>query len=281
MTVKKEIFESINLKEFNRKDPYDFQERNGIPFSDELIIRKAKIYKIMGPKDDRLQVMPIPEFMGINDEELDNLPIYPMFFKGEVITGEAIKKDPNSRSTPTKDDIQKADCVWCMCTRDFSVGYIFAGCNDYGSAKKDVAYKNSYDWNSIKNFLHQRQALPEDFDYKNLIVTSFTSSSISCYNRVSGDWILMNSSGSILTVQQKKIYMCVGSPPNPISSGPVGFSFISMTPDKMELSSPNIELNYTDLFLGKNNMSLGALLTQGPVIGRNGVSVVPVPTIHV
>jgi hypothetical protein len=279
--MKKDLFETLHFDEFQKKSAYDFYERSQNSFSDELVIRKARIYKIMGPEDDRLQVQPLPEFMKLNDDEWDNLPIYPMFFKGEVITGEAIKSDPKANGTPTKEDKEKADCVWLMCTRDFTVGYVLSRCNIFGSGKKDEKFKDSYNWKEVKSFLHQRQSLPDDFDYKNLIVNSFDKNHINCYNRTTGDWVLMNAAGSILTVQQKKIYMCVGSPPDPVESGPNGFSFLSMEPDRTVLHSANIEFNYNDLWLGKNSMCLGAVLTRGPVIGRNGVSVNPIPNIHV
>jgi hypothetical protein len=278
------IFEDLHLNEFNKRDPYDIIERIGNNFSDELVVRKAKIHKIMGPGDDRLQVQPLPEFMKIASEEMDNLPIYPMFFKGTVITGDATIEDKKPLKSNTEGEI-KAEFVWCICTRDFSVGYVLGKMNVFGSGVKDEKYKDSYSWQNVKTFLAQRQALPKDFDYKNLIVTTFFATDrggmINCYNRKTGDWVLLNTTGAILTVQQEQIYMRVGSPPNPVSSGPVGFSMIRMTGDKIHMKAPNIELEATDLVLGHHALNLGATLTQGPIIGRNGVAVVPIPDIHV
>jgi hypothetical protein len=272
------LFENLHLGEFIGKDPYDLKERSGNSFSDELIIRKARIYKILGPGDDRIQVQPLPEFMKINEEEMENLPCYPMFRKGEVITGNSIKDSK-------KDDKETSEYVVCLCTRDFSVGYILGKPNVFGSGVKEEKFNDSYSWSDVRTFLAQRQALPEDFEYKNLMVTTFFATDkggmINCYNRKTGDWVLLNTTGSIITVQQKEIYMRVGSPPNPVSSGPVGFSMIKMTGDKIHFKAPNIEFDYNDLVLGHNGMVLGGLLTQGPVIGRNGVSVNPVSTIHV
>jgi hypothetical protein len=272
------IFEDLHLKELNNKDPYNFDERSIAAFSDELIIRKAKIYKIMGPGDDRLQVLPLPEFMGLSDEEKENLPIYPMFFKGQVITGDPVIDKSSTKETDP-------EFVWCMCTKDFSVGYILGRANNFGAEEKKTAYSKSYSWGDIQKFLSQRLALPDQFDYKNLIVNTFFASDkggmIDCYNRKTGDWVLLNTTGAILTVQQKKIMMRVGSPPNPTSSGPVGFSLLEMTGDKILMKSPNIELDATDLVLGKHALNLVGTLTQGPVIGRNGVPDLPMDSIHV
>jgi hypothetical protein len=272
------LFENLHLGEFLGKDPYDLKERSGNSFSDELVIRKAKIYKVLGPNDDRLQVQPMPEFMGINKEEMENLPCYPMFNKGEVITGDSIKD-------LKKDNKVKPEFVICLCTRDFSVGYVLGKPNIFGSGVKEEAFPDSYKWEDIRNFLVQRTACPEDFEYKNLMVTTFFATDkggmINCYNRKTGDWVLLNTTGSIITVQQKEIYMRVGSPPNPVSSGPVGFSSIKMTGDKIFIKAPNIEFDYNDLVLGHDGLVLGGLLTQGPVIGRNGVSITPISNIHV
>lgn len=268
-------FKDLIFDEFTSNNPYSTIERQGNTFSDELFIRKAKIYKILGPNDDRLQVQPLPEFMGIKDEELENLPIWPMFHKGTMITGDSIKDHSD----------ETAEFVWCLCTRDFSVGYILGKVNNFGSGIKEEKFPDSYSWKDVKTFLQQRQACPLDFDYKNLIVVTFFASDkgglINCYNRKTGDWVLLNTTGSVLTVQQKEIYMRVGSPPNPVSSGPVGFSMIRLTGDKIHMKSPNIELECNDLVLGHNSMNLVGTLTQGPIIGRNGVSGIPVPTIHV
>ena len=56
-------------------------------FLDELVFRKAKVYKINGiddnnehVKDDRIKVQVFPELAKIKDEDFDNLPEYPPFF---------------------------------------------------------------------------------------------------------------------------------------------------------------------------------------------------------
>jgi hypothetical protein len=276
---RKDLFEKLKSLEFSKPDPYDYENRLPNSFSDEFIIRKAKIYQIMGESDrgyndNRLQVQPLPEFFGLAEEELDNLPIYPMFNKGTMITGTSIKEDK-----------KKADYVMCICNRDFSIGYVLGLANDAGSGLKDEKFKDSYGYNNVKTFLAQRRVLPDNFDYKNLIVTTFFESDqggmINCYNRKTGDWVLLNSAGAILTVQQENIFMRVGSPANPPASGPVGFSMIHMTSDKILIKSPNVEIDANDLVLGKHNLTLCGTLTQGPIIGRNGVPSIPIDNIHV
>jgi hypothetical protein len=276
---RKELFDKLHFNEFKKPDPFDYENRLPNSFSDEFIIRKAKIYQIMGTEDrsyndNRLQVQPMPEFFGIIDEEMDNLPIFPMFTKGSMITGISYKEDK-----------EKAEYVTCLCNRDFSVGYILGLANDAGSGIREEKFGNSYGYNNIKTFLAQRQVLPKSFEYKDLVVITFFESDqggmLNCYNRKTGDWVLLNSAGSILTVQQENIFMRVGSPANPPTSGPVGFSMIHMTGDKILIKSPNVEIDANDLVLGKHSLYLCGTLTQGPIIGRNGVAAQPIDNIHV
>jgi len=201
---------------------------------------------------------------------MKNLPEYPMFFQGEVITGLSRKKDGDS-----------AEFVWVFCTPDFQVGYILGKANNFGDSTKK--YENSYGYSKVKEFLSARRAVPEDFDYAHIQVVKWIESDkggmIECYNYLTGDWILLNTSGTILTLQQKRMYLRVGTPPKP--ARPSAFSAITMTADKIHFKSPNIEFDAQDLVLGHHNLLLSGTLSAAPLIGKNGMISQGVSNIHV
>jgi len=254
------------------RDPIDVDQRTMAAFMDELRVCKAKIYKCLGPFDDRLQVLPL-SLQSIEPEEYKNLPRYPAFIKGQVITGRSIDEH----------DVDRADSVWILCTPDYQVGYVLGRCNNFGD-NTDQKWPYSYQFNSVKDFLYGRSAVPEDFDYKHFdvryMVMTADGGMIEMINHQTGDWVLFNTSGSIVTVQQKKVYLRTGSPPDPPESGPAAFSAITMTPDKIHMKSANIELDGKEVTLGHHNMELLGC-TGGVVLGKNGVSGVTVPNIHV
>jgi len=253
------------------KPASDSSLRNENSFSDELVFRKAKIYKCLGPKDDRLQVQILPELQGIPEDEMDNLPKYPPFQKGNVITG----KDHIN-------DGDKAEFVWCVCTPDLQVGYIMCKANIFSVSTEK--YPDSYSYSDIKAFCTARRALPNDFDYNHLDIVKWYNTdkggSLECYNYLTGDWILLNTSGSMIAVLQQQIYLRTGTPPSPQKSGPVSFSAIRLTPDKIHLKSINIELDAQDVILAHHGLYCGGILGVIPSVD-NGVPVMPVTKIHV
>jgi hypothetical protein len=254
------------------RDPIDVSQRRSVQFSDELKLSKAKIYKCLGPFDDRLQVLPIA-LVTIEPEEYKNLPRYPALIKGQVVTGRSIDEF----------DIDQADSVWIVSTPDFQLGYVVGRCNNFGD-NTDTKWPYSYQFNSVKDFLYGRSAVPEDFDYKHfdvrMMVMTSKGGSIEMINHQTGDWIMFNTSGSIITVQQKKVYMRVGSPPDPPESGPAAFSAITITTDKIHCKTPNFEIDAKDVILGHHNLELLGC-TGGAVMGKNGVSGMTVSSIHV
>jgi len=252
--------------------PMNMEQRNQKTYSDEFVIRKAEIYEVMGPKNDKLKVQILPEFYGIDEEEMKNLPEYPMFYQGEVITGLSRKVDGDM-----------AESVWVICTPDFQVGYILGKANNFGKLNKN--YENSYGYSKVKEYMAARQAVPEEFDYNHVEVIRWVESGqgglIECYNYLTGDYILLNSSGSIITLQQKRIFIRVGTPNDDKNSDPTAFSAITMTPDEVFIKTPNFVLDANDVTLGKHNLNLLGTLTSGVVIGRNGISAQSISNIHV
>jgi hypothetical protein len=249
--------------------PMKMNIRSNPSYSDEMVFRRAKIYKVLGPKDDRLQVQVLPELMGIEDSEMDDLPKYPPFIKGTVITGKS-----------HKDDGDKAEYVWVLCTPDLQMGYILGKANTFGDTAKK--YPDSYSWSDVKSFLRERRALPEDFDYKHLTVINWVISDkggfINCFNYLTGDYVLLNTSGTIFTMQQKRLYMRVGTPK--AGGGKTAFSAITMTTDKIHFKSPNIEFDAEDLVLAHNGLNGFGTASAGVLIGKNGISGNSVRNVH-
>ena len=252
-------------------NPLSMDKRNATNYSDEFVFRKAKIYDVCGPRDDRLQLQVMPELNGIDESEMEDLPKYPPFIKGEVITGRTHKDSGDS-----------ADYVWVLCTPDLQVGYVLGLANNFG--KSTERWNDSYSHRDVRAFLQQRQALPEDFDYAHIKVVWWNASdkggSIHLYNYMTGDWVLLNTSGSIITVQQKQIYMRVGTPPDPPESGPSAFSAITMTPDKITCKTTTFEIDAHTKIFGKHGAQLAAISGRAPS-NDNGVPVFPIPDIAV
>lgn len=245
--------------------------------TEEFVLRRAKVYRLCGDGvnnlDDRIQVQVLPNFIGIPKEEFDNLPKYPAFFKNTFTPYKTIEEDGE----------KECDIVWVICTKDCHIGYILGLCNDFGLFSEKT-FKNSYNWKEVKSYLEKRRALTGEFNYKDVVITFASQNAdgglVQGYDKRTGDWFVLNSTGAVITVQQKQIYMRVGSPANPASSGPVGFSSISMTPDKVLIKSPNFELDCQDVVLGKNGLTAGGLLGVVPCTGRNGVAVSAATNIH-
>lgn len=255
-----------------RNTPLNVKERSASQKSDELFLRKAKIYKCLGPEDDRLQVQVLPELQGIDESEMEDLPKYPPLIKGTVITGKNHVEDGDA-----------ADYVWCVCTPDLQVGYILGLSNIFGDP--NIKYKDSYSFWDVKSFLGQRRVLPEKFNYNRIqVVNWFTGDDggyIQCYDRSNGNWFLVNTSGTLITVQQKEIMMRCGSPPNPISAGPVAHSEIKMTPNNITITSPAVEFNSLDIKLGHSGMKVATTITEDVGIAANGIPFFANPAINV
>jgi hypothetical protein len=248
--------------------PLNMEKRALPTFSDEMVVRKAKIYKVCGPLDDRLQVQILPELQNIPTDEMDDLPKYPPFIKGNVVTGKSHKEDGD-----------KAEFVWVICTPDLQVGYVLGKANIFGDPTKK--YPESYSWKDVKTFLRERRALPSDFDYKHVIIRNWVASDkgglIEFYNYLTGDWGIINTSGSILTVQQKQIYIRVGTPG---AGARAAFSAITLTADRTHIKTPNFEVDADDSVLGHHNLNALGTVSSGVLIGKNGVSAQSISNIH-
>lgn len=231
---------------------------------DSLQLRKAKIVELMKDDDNRIRV----RVLGLNSnaEDKDNLPCFFPFFQGTYTPGD------------------EGDVIWVVCTRDCQQGY-YLGQMPIFTSNKSYISKTAYGYKQIKKFLQQRKACPKDFSYKNIVIDKCTMSKeggiVEGYNRKTGDWFLINSTGSIITVQQGRVYIRVGSPANPISSGPTGFSSIEMMTDQVEVKTPNFIVNADKVVLGHHGLNLAGMVTDSPCVGMNNVPVMKVDNISV
>lgn len=231
---------------------------------DAFQLRKAKIVEILGPNDDRIRVRVLGLNTGVEDK--DNLPCFFPFYQGTCIPGDV------------------DDTIWVVCTSDCQQGYYLGTASIFSLDKNNI--KNvSYSYNNLNKFLKERKICPDDFDYKNIVIDKCVMSEnggiIEGYNRKTGDWFLINSTGAMITVQQQCIYMRVGSPPDPITSGPVGFSSIEMRTDSIDIKTPNFNVDADKIVLGHHGLNLAAMSTSSPSVGQNGIPVIKIDNISV
>lgn len=231
---------------------------------DAFQLRRAKIVEILGDKDDRIRVRVLGLNTGVEDK--DNLPCFFPFFQGTFTPGDV------------------DDLTWVVCTPDCQQGYYLGPVQIFTNNQKYIR-TTAYNYQKIKTFLQQRKACPADFEYENIVIDKCVMSDkggiVEGYNRKTGDWFLLNSTGAIITVQQQRIYIRVGSPPNPISSGPVGFSSLEMTTDQVEFKTPNFIVNADKVVLGHHGMNLAGMITETPSVGMNNIPVIKVDNISV
>lgn len=239
--------------------------------SDELVFRKARIYDRMKTGDDRLRVQLVPEQLDVPSNELDDLPVFPMFYRGTYITGKTVKEDGDS-----------ADYVWVVCTPDAQVGFILGLANQFEDPNRK--YSLSYGYSDIKSFLKERSVDTTDFNYEDLHIiewfyTKGKGGLLVASNRKTGDFLILNTSGTIFSMQQKKIYMRVGSP-SPGGTGS-GFSSLTITASAFKVQTPSFEVDAQNMTLGRHGMCLAAAPSPAPIIGKNGVVYEGISTIQV
>jgi hypothetical protein len=245
--------------------------------TNDLSLSLAILYENLGPNDDRLRVRPIPELLDVPDEELDYLPAYPMFFKEQVITGFS-EKDHGKDA---------ADVVWICHSKDFDQGWIMGKANNYG-ANTSQKYPNSYNYSEVRKYLQGRHALPDDFDYDHIVirlksgnddssVDSNTGGVIELYNFLTGDYVILNTSGSVLCVMQHQIYIRVGTPSSS-GGGGSSFSAITVKGSEINLKSPLIFLDGKSVVLGAHGLSVVGTPGSSPVWAE-GVPLIPMKNI--
>jgi hypothetical protein len=237
--------------------------------SHELVLRKARIYDILDQDNNQLKVWPLPDLAGISEDEYDNLPVFQPFHPGTYVSGRTVKKDGK----------EKADLVWCVCTRDFQTGYILGLCSQFYWDDDQKAKASSVRFDKLANYCRERKCWASDFKYEDLVVVKATQNPssgglIEFYNRNTGDWFLINTTGAMISVQRSKIYLRVGSPGK-------SFSSIDMSGNSIDFKTNEVHFSKCQsITLGHSGMLL-ATIPGGTCIGRNGVMVNNAPNIHV
>ena len=248
-------------------DSLDLGSRLADPCNDNLHLYKARIYKTLGPNDDRLQVRILP-FMVDIPKELDYMWSIDVKIAGysEVADGKA-----------------KASTVLVAATSDFTCGYVLGLANQWEGNLK-AKFTGSYNFSAVKKFLTQRGACPASFDYKDIMVEvnigdSSTGGFLRFYHIRTGDFFMINRSGCIITIQQDKIYMRAGSPPtNPGTK--VNFSQITMTATEIKFDTPLFNVNAKNVILGRHGLYLQGTNSE-IATAVDMVSTVPIKNIMV
>lgn len=233
---------------------------------DAFQLRRAKIVELLGDKDNRIRVRVLGLNTGVSDDDKENLPCFFPFFQGTYIPGDV------------------DDLTWVVCTPDCQQGYYLGQMPIFSNQTKYIN-QSAYGYAKIKQFLTQRKACPSDFEYENIVIDKCVQSKkggiVEGYNRKTGDWFLLNSTGAVITVQQGRIYLRVGSPADPLSAGPTGFSTMEMTTDQVEFKTTNFIVNAEKVTLGHHGMKLAGMITESPCVGMNNIPVIKVDNISV
>ena len=245
--------------------------RTAAPNSDELHIYKAKIYDNCKEGDDRIQVRVLPYMALIPDSDLEHLPKYPPFFKGQVIRG----------FTEKDDGPDKASLVFILANTDFTFGYVMGLANDFPGPGKDDVLLDSYNFSRLKAFLTQRGIDTSTFNYNHIIVQAMSSSDegglIEMYNFRTGEKFIVNRSGTCIVMSQNKIYLRVGSP---AEIGIPSFSKLEMTPNSISMKAKVINIDGEFVKLGNHGSFLAGFNGVMPV-SVDGQTIMPIPNILV
>ena len=180
--------------------------------------------------------------------------------------------------------IKEASRVYVLATSDFTVGYILGLANEF-EGNTEAKFKESNHWRKIKSFLSQRSIKPDDFEYCDIQIVTRTSEKDSgglliLYNFRTGDYFIINQSGTFLTIQSNRIVMRVGSPGSPGED--VNFSQIKMTGERIEIITPTLDITSPEVFLGHSGAYVAATnAPEGVAVGVDGVTFGSITTIHV
>lgn len=233
----------------------------------KLNFYKARLYKDLGAKDNRLQVRILPEMIDIPTNEEDNLPKFPPFFSNQVYKGKTEKEFGKDA----------ADIVGVIATPDFNYGFILGPVNLMeGNTSQKMS--NTYAFSDIKSYLNQVQALPSNFNSDSIVVQNFSVyvdensknqdeySLVELFNYKTGDKVIMLTSGVVFVLSKNKIFMRAGVG----DSNPMGgkqFSSISVEPNQIKISTPLFQIDADQVKLGQEGYHLVG--TLGTVIPTN------------
>ncbi len=228
----------------------------------ELKFYRARLYKDLGVKDNRLQIRIIPHQVDIPKNEEANLPKFPALLSTKVFKG----------LTEVEDGIAKADIVGVIATEDFNYGFILGPINFFeGNTTQPMT--NTYPFNEVKKYLNQISALPDNFESENIQVEHWHTligeddkeyGLIDLFNKRTGDKITMLTTGVVFVLSKDQIFLRVGAG----DSFPMGgktFSSISMKPGKIKVTTPVFEIDADRVKLGNNNLNVVGTVGTMPV----------------
>jgi hypothetical protein len=258
------------------RDSQDLSKRRKSASSDDLQFYKARIYKNVAVGDDRLQVRPIPQLADIT--EVECLPVFPPLQKGKIIRGKTeVEEGPIS-----------ADLVLIVSTPDFHFGYVIDVLNKFESNDLETKMSDSYDYDSLKTYLNDKQILPSSFSWEDLRFQHWSEEFddngetvggiCEFYNFRTGDKFILSTTGYIFALTGDKVLLRVGAG----DSDPLGgkkCSFLQMTPEKILFSGPCFQLdcelvrlsNGALKVLGTNAGLIPTAVDGQPIIASKGV----------
>lgn len=249
------------------REEYQFNRRNPSEDSNELHLYKAKLYKQLRYGDDRLQVRILPYMADVPENELDNLPKYPPFFKGEF---------PNGKSE-VEHGKEEASLLWVMATSDFTVGYVL-GPASYFPGCADTINKDSWNYPEIKQAIQRSGCITENFDYKDIVIQlrNANSTYIEMYSVSSGYKYMMTAYGDLICLSDHKITLQAREG---VDSGSAQ-STIVLEPSKVTVNTSVFEVNAKTVILGHHNMSPLGTISSAPV-SCDGINLSPIDSIKI
>jgi hypothetical protein len=199
------------------------------------------------------------------------LPIFPPFFKGQVITGLTEKADGKKR----------AEFVWVAAVPDFTLGYVMGMANGYEAPGIANKFSGSYNYKDLLKGLIERGLVPDGTDYKSLHVQYWNENFLEMVNIRTGDKFTILSNGTIMAIHRNQIYMRVGAD----SHGATGadkkpFSAIRMSNNEINFVTDHFRVKANNITLGEKGLYVVGMASPIPATVE-GTSFNPQVTIKV
>lgn len=239
----------------------------------DLKVYRARVHDVGKETDDRIQVRIIPDMVDYPNTDDDNLPRYPMFIRGQVLTCYT-ELNPNPKTT-------QPDMVFVFATSDFTVGYVIGLANMFYTSNPSTPYQDSYGYSYIEDFISTKGLDTTYINYDGIVVDNWYQTNdggmIQMHNYKSGDWYLLNSSGTCLIVHQKGIYIRVGNPKHEDGvSNP--YSQVEVSEDSVTIKTEIFNVDAKKVVLGHRGLNmLGSIASSS--WGTEGCDIHPITSV--
>lgn len=245
----------------------------------ELKLYRARVHDVGKENDDRLQVRIMPYMADYPEADSENLPRYPMMFKGQVLQCYTELNPDQGTGLP--------DWVFVAATEDFTVGYViglanqFYGCNN-------TPFVDSYGYKKIQNFISSRGLDTSAVNYDEMVIEKWITNDsnnpkggmVEMYNYKTGEKYYINTSGTCFIIQFDKIYMRVGNPSGSASASTESFSQIQMDAKQIGFKTELFNVDAKKVVLGHHGLSVVG--TTGSLgVSMEGVDFNPVSSITI